>query len=235
MVLRHVFLDFGNTLVREVPSRFEIYAQAARGHGVKIHEDEMRTLMIRAHEALPSEIDGAWRYTDPWFRSYIRLIFGDELALAPDDWGAFQQQLFARFADPDTFQLFTGFEQLVDAIRAEGLGLGLISNWSPRLPGLLHSLGLEDVFDPVVCSAIERIEKPSPGIFHLALERAGVPAEACLHAGDHPDKDCRAARDVGLRTVLVDHADELGSDSGPHHRVTSLEQLKDHLLELAVR
>jgi len=231
MVLRHVFLDFGNTLVREQPSRFEIYAQAARDQGVEIDEDSMRALMVQAHAQLPAEIEGAWRYTDPWFRAYIRRIFGDELKLAPPDWDLFQQRLFARFSDPETFQLFPGVKELVDAMRDRDIGLGLISNWSPRLPRLIRSLGLEQLFDPVLCSAIERIEKPSPEIFHRALTRAGVPAEACLHAGDHPDKDCRAAEDVGLRSVLVDHADELGSGPSPHHRVTSLEQLKDHLLE----
>ena len=231
MVLRHVFLDFGNTLVHEVPSRFEIYAQAAREAGVGIEEAAMRELMVRAHLELPDEVDGAWRYTDPWFRTYIRRIFGAELGIEPESWDDFHARLFRRFADPATFRLFPGTRELVAALRDAGLGVGLISNWSPRLPGLVRSLGLEGVFEPLVCSAIERVEKPSPDIFHLALERAGIAAEDGLHAGDHVDKDCRAARDLGLATVLVDHADEHADGAPPYHRVSSLAQLLEHVLE----
>lgn len=231
MVLRHVFLDFGNTLVREQPSRFEIYAQAAREHGVPIDEGRMRSLMVRAHEELPEEIDGSWRYTDPWFRRYIRRIFGTELGIEPGSWEAFQARLFERFSDPATFRLFDGARELIADLRAAGLGVGVISNWSPRLPGLIRSLDLEEAFDPVVCSAIERLEKPSRDIFELALERAGIAAEDGLHAGDHLDKDCRAASEVGLATVLVDHAREHSSVPQPHHHVTSLAELADHVLE----
>lgn len=230
MGLRHVFLDFGNTLVCERPSRFEIYAQAARAEGVEIGEAEMRGLMVRAHLELPEEIDGGWRYTDPWFRRYIVRIFGEELGIEPGSWDEFHAGLFGRFSDPETFELFAGAGELFAGLRDAGLGIGVISNWSPRLPGLIESLGLTEIFDPVVCSAIERLEKPSPEIFELALERAGVSANESLHAGDHPDKDCRAATSLGFQTVLVDHAGEhLGRDL-PYARATSLGELKDHIL-----
>ena len=86
-----------------------------------------------------------------------------------------------------------------------GVRVGVVSNWSPALGGLLEGLGLLRHLDPVVCSALERVEKPDPAIFLLALRRAGLPAAQALHAGDHPDKDVAAARSAGLESVLVDH------------------------------
>ena len=75
MALRTLFLDFGNTLVAERPSRFELYASEARAGGVPIDENAMRELMTRAHAELPAVINGAYRYTDEWFEAYIERIF----------------------------------------------------------------------------------------------------------------------------------------------------------------
>ena len=95
--------------------------------------------------------------------------------------------------------------ELVERLVAAGVRVGVVSNWSPALGGLLEGLGLLRHLDPVVCSALERVEKPDPAIFLLALRRAGLPAAQALHAGDHPDKDVAAARSAGLESVLVDH------------------------------
>jgi len=42
MGLRAVFLDVGNTLLREEPSRFAQYARAAQEEGLTVPEAEMR-------------------------------------------------------------------------------------------------------------------------------------------------------------------------------------------------
>lgn len=229
MGLRAIFLDVGNTLVHEVPSRFEIYARAARRRGHEIDTATMRGLMHDAHHALPDRVDGAFRYSDGWFQAYISHIFVGELGLDAGEVAPITRELFDRFEDPATFRLYDGARELVAELRAEGLVVGVISNWSARLPRVLAGLELTDAFDFVLCSAIEELEKPDPAIFHRALERAGCDASTCLHAGDHPDKDAAAARAVGIRPVLVDHADAL--DDGPFPRVRSLDELRRHILD----
>ncbi len=205
MTLKAVFLDVGNTLVRESPSRFEIYAGAASSRGVDVSSKAMLSLMREAHAELPLRIDGAYRYSDPWFAAYIRRIFIDKLALPAREANAIQKELFAAFEDPATFHLYPGAIELFEGIRGLGLGLGIISNWSARLPRVLSGLGIEGCFDFVLCSAIEEMEKPQPEIFREALERAGVAPRNALHAGDHPEKDVAAAESVGIEGVLVDH------------------------------
>ncbi len=39
----------------------------------------MRESMVGAHHALPTTIDGAHRYSDPWFRALIHHIYRGEL------------------------------------------------------------------------------------------------------------------------------------------------------------
>ena len=47
------------------------------------------------------------------------------------------------------------------------------------------------------------IGKPEPPIFHLALERLGLPPEHVVMIGDRIETDILGAKRVGLRTVLV--------------------------------
>lgn len=222
MALRAVFLDVGNTLVRERPSRFEIYALCARRHGLEVSTERMNALMRAAHRELPREIGGAWRYSERWFEAYTERIFCVDLGLAPERLGELSRDLFARFADPATFELFEGANELCEGLRARGLVVGVVSNWSGRLPRLLQDLGVSARTDFVLCSALERTEKPGEEIFQRALARAGVRADEALHAGDDLEKDFNGARRAGLRAVLVDHA-RSASDATP--RVHSLPEL----------
>lgn len=228
--LEAVFLDVGETLVREEPLRWTIYAEAARRRGVEIEDRAMLELMVRINAELPAVVDGGFRYTDPWFEAYIRRIFRDELGLPGAELGAVTQELFARFEDPATFHLYPGARDLLATCRAHGLVLGVISNWSARLPRVLAGLGLDGAFDFVLCSALEAMEKPDPAIFRAALERAGVPAQRALHAGDHPEKDGYASR-LGIEAVLVDHRGRLeGRPPDGLTRVGGLPELQDHIL-----
>jgi len=229
MTLRAVFLDVGNTLVREQPSRFEIYAMCARKYGLEVSTERMNQLMRTAHRELPREIRGAWRYTDRWFEAYIERIFGTELGLPPERLTALARELFARFSDPATFRLYPGALELCDRLRARGLVVGLVSNWSHRLPRLAADLGLSAHTDFVLCSALERAEKPDAEIFQRALARAGARASEALHAGDDVEKDLRGARAAGLRAVLVDHARTRGDSTPRVHSLSELGEWIDRL------
>ena len=206
MSLKAVFIDAGNTLLYENPSRFEIYAQAARRRGLDVPTERMVDLMRRAHRELPREIEGAYRYSEAWFTSYILQIFHEELGLSRFAVPEVQQELFARFAEAGTFVLYPGAVELLDALRGRGLAVGVVSNWSQRLPGIVEGLGLGSRLDFVLASAIERVEKPDPEIFARACARAGVLPSEALHAGDDVRKDVLGARAAGLLAVLVDHA-----------------------------
>lgn len=231
MTIKAFFVDVGNTLVREVPSRFAIYAECARAHGVEIGTPEMAALMRRAHGEIPARVGGAFRYTDPWFAAYIERIFEHHLGLEHAVLPELSRGLFARFSDPATFQLHPGALEILESARARGLVVGIISNWSARLPGLLQALGVAERVDFVLCSAILELEKPDPEIFLRALQLAGVRPDEALHAGDDLEKDVLGAQRVGIRAVLVDHAGDRAHLS--HPRAGSLAELMDQLERLA--
>lgn len=230
MPLAGVFLDLGNTLVRERISRAAVYSEEAGRHGLTIAPAEMAARMARAHAEMPREFEGAFRYTDAWFRAFQRRVFAAE-DLSPARFEALSAGLFARFEDAQTFALYPGARELLANLRARRLRLGLISNWSARLPQLLSALELDAAFDFVLGSAALGCEKPEPAIFRLALERAGLEPSACLHAGDDARCDGAGALGCGLSAVLVDHQKRLGErERGLCPVVGSLVELQDLIL-----
>jgi putative hydrolase of the HAD superfamily len=224
VALRAVLLDAGGTLIEERPARAEIYAQAARRQGRDLAADEMRARMRAAHAELPRTIGEYFRYSEGWFRAFIARIFGGEgLALAPRAVAEVERELLARFSDPGTFHLLPGAAELVASLRARRVVVGVVSNWSERLPDLLAGLGLGPALDFVVVSAVERCEKPEVEIFRRALLRAGVDAAQAVHAGDEVDRDVRGARAAGILPVLVGRG---SLDAGGAARVTDLYELE---------
>jgi len=65
----------------------------------------------------------------------------------------------------------------------------------------LRFLGLSDVVDPLVVSAKEKVAKPDPRIFRIALEREGFRASETVMIGDSWRNDVLGARGAGIRPV----------------------------------
>jgi putative hydrolase of the HAD superfamily len=232
MSLSAVFLDLGGTLLTERTSRAQIYAAEARAAGLAVSPAEMEALMAESHAALPRDLEGAFRYSDAWFRAFQQRIFVQRLGLAAEGLAPLSDRLFARFEDASTFVLYPGARDLPRTLRRHGLRVGLVTNWSARVQTLLNAVGLGDAFDFVLCSASARLEKPDPAIFAEAARRAGFPPGRCLHAGDREDKDARGALSAGLAAILVDHSPGAGERVGLPCRVArSLAQLEGIILE----
>jgi REG-2-like HAD superfamily hydrolase len=201
--VRAVFFDAGNTLFFESPSRFEIYAHAARDLGLAVSDREVREAMYRAHERTPAVAGESARYTDRWFRAYVPAVYRS-LGATDSDLEGFLESLLQRYRKTVHLVLFPDALATLDALRKRGLRLAILSNWSARLAGHLETLGLSDLFDFVMISAVEGIEKPSPAFFARACERAGVAPHEALHVGDHPVNDVRGARSAGIQPILID-------------------------------
>jgi putative hydrolase of the HAD superfamily len=94
----------------------------------------------------------------------------------------------------------------MDALEAQGVRLGVVSNWDCALPHHLAALGVADRFVVIAVSATVGAAKPDPAIFHYATDAAGVDPARALHVGDRLAEDYQGARAAGLRAVLLDRA-----------------------------
>jgi putative hydrolase of the HAD superfamily len=110
------------------------------------------------------------------------------------------------------------------ALRALGLRLVVVSNWDVSLHDRLEETGLAPLLDGAVASAELGHAKPDRAAFAHALDLAGAPPEAALHAGDSPREDVEGALAAGLRAVLVVRD---GAPRPPHPGVPAIASLAE--------
>ncbi|CAA9474460.1 MAG: hypothetical protein AVDCRST_MAG65-1012 [uncultured Solirubrobacteraceae bacterium] len=91
----------------------------------------------------------------------------------------------------------------LEALRARGLRLIVLSNWDFSLHEMLANTGIDDLVDGAVSSAEHGIAKPDPAIFEHALALAGVGADAAWHVGDSLDADVVGAQAAGVKPIYV--------------------------------
>ncbi|QWQ42733.1 HAD-IA family hydrolase [Streptomyces sp. YPW6] len=111
---------------------------------------------------------------------------------------------------------FRADEEVVTLLRRARthVPLVLVTNATLQLDADLALLGLTDLADAVVSSAVEQVAKPDPAIYRIAAGRAGVPVERCLFVDDRRE-NTDAAADLGMATVLYREPADLREALGP--------------------
>lgn len=120
------------------------------------------------------------------------------------------EEIGRRFAGIDmVYQCPDATRRTLAELMAKGYHLGMITNREDlgRFCAQIDEIGLRSYFDWLVAAGEVGVSKPDPAIFHLALKRAGVPADQALYVGDNYWADVIGAERAGLRAVLLD----------PHH------------------
>jgi putative hydrolase of the HAD superfamily len=111
--------------------------------------------------------------------------------------------LVAILLDSLHFREFPDAVPALEAARARGLRLVVVSNWDCSLPDVLDRIGLAQRLDGVVASAAAGARKPAAAIFERALSVAGVAASEAIHVGDSVADDVEGARAAGIRPVFL--------------------------------
>jgi HAD superfamily hydrolase (TIGR01509 family) len=202
-VIRAVFFDWGNTLVAWEfdPELF------VEGH--------VRGLAAFGAGAPPQPV-----FTDAYSRQLLPLLVGQredeidytaEIAALLSSVGADgDPAAVSRFVVAEngvwrpTHHIEPAVLELIDALRANGLQVGLISNaFDP--PALMRELfaeiGLLDRLDAIALSAEVGKRKPHALMFESALEQAGVEPGEAVMVGDRLREDVAGAQALGMATV----------------------------------
>ncbi len=97
-----------------------------------------------------------------------------------------------------------GLEWLKD----KGLKIGLISNTdSVSVENVMNKFDLSSNFDTIVLSYQCGMLKSNPKMFDLAAEKLGVNKEDILMVGDSLISDIEAAKNAGVKAILMDRKD----------------------------
>lgn len=117
---------------------------------------------------------------------------GSDAALAVDRWQADKGSV-----DPDVVSLVRRVRRLVP--------VGLLSNAHDALSSDLRHLGLDGLFDLVICSADVGLVKPDPAVYLESARRFGVSPADCFFTDDTM-ANVSAARQVGIDAELFTNA-----------------------------
>jgi len=221
MALETVFLDAGGVLL--YPNWWRVSDALAR-YGVTISPEALIDADPRARRELDDlgVIGGTTDASRGW------LFF--DLVLSHAGVGR-SEATAAALADLHSYHRASNLWEYVppdvvpalEALRARGLRLVVVSNANGTLLAHMERLGLTGRFDYILDSQDEGVEKPDTRFFEIALARSGARKETTIHVGDLYYVDVIGARTAGLRGVLLDEASLRPDADCP--RVRSLDEL----------
>ena len=204
-VVETVFLDAGGVLV--FPNWWRI-SEALAGHGVQVAAEALRDAEPQAKRRLDQRglIHSTTDAKRGWL--YFDLIL-EQAGVTPD---ARTGQALAELHE--YHQRSNLWEYMPDDVlpalrelRALGLQLVVVSNANGTVEALARRIGITECVECVLDSFVEKVEKPDPRFFEIALERSGARRESTIHVGDLYEVDVVGARAAGITPVLLDAAD----------------------------
>jgi putative hydrolase of the HAD superfamily len=219
--IRAITIDALGTLLELVPPAPRLRAGLRERFGLEVSEAEAGRAMraeigfYRAHLHLGRDQAGLAA-----LRRRCAEVLRDTLAAPALDLDALTDVLLAAIR----FEPFPDTVPALRELRAAGLRLVAASNWDVSLHEQLERTGLRPLLDGAVSSAEAGAAKPDPAILVRALALAGAEPGDAWHVGDDLDADVGAAREAGLRPVLIDREGALHAPAGVL-RIASLAEL----------
>ncbi len=207
-MIKAVFFDFYNTLVKFWPPLEQIQQATCRELGLNVsaegitrgyavadvhfnRENEIQPLALRSEK---DRLD--------FFTEYEKMILENAGLTVTSDLARRIWEMAASV--PKEFTPFGDTVTALSQLHADGYQLGIISNLRRDMSEICQRLGIGQYLDFVVSSEDAGAEKPSAPIFMAALKRATVAPEEAVHVGDQHRSDVLGARAVGIHPVLID-------------------------------
>jgi putative hydrolase of the HAD superfamily len=231
-MIKAVFFDLYQTLLRYKPPREEAFAEVFKSFGISISPNSLRLPIANADEFFHKEhvrfsiSKRAEEERQAIWAQYQEMVLR-EAGLTPTRGlidgvlAKIQQIKFER-------HLFDDVLPVLSELKKRELVLGLISNIDRDMTPVLFKLGLMVILDVIVTSGDSGYAKPQPEIFHKAVEQAGVQKQEAVFVGDQYEIDFIGATRAGLKGILLDRYGFF-EEVSQNHRIQNLYQLEDYL------
>ncbi len=195
IMIKAVIFDLDHTLF----DRYATLTEVAKTIRTKLpvdpnlSDEEIAEIMIRA--------DKLCVYYG-WDRIREYIVNETPLFTQKIDGNAYSDFVFSEFnniAIPFPFTI-----PMLQALKADGFKLGLITNGKPGLQERkLEMLGLDNIFDRVIVSGQYNCPKPQLTAFKMMAERLELDPADMMYVGDNPLNDVDASRKAGYVPVYV--------------------------------
>jgi putative hydrolase of the HAD superfamily len=229
---RAVFFDLGGTLFsyRAINSHFDGLLEAlARGRGVEAPLDDLR----QAYRVAMLRVMGEWAsrpyylHRDLFTEAHVAFLRGLGVAASSDDPDVrFSERRV--LGEPEIVPREDAAATLA-ALRGRGLHIQIVSNIdNDQLDAVWPRLELAELVHAITTSEEARSCKPDPGIFRVALAKAGDPDPAeVVFVGDSVHHDVAGANALGMTSVLIGALAPDAPDRrlAPRHVIENLSEL----------
>jgi len=207
-MLRAIVYDAVGTLIHVKPSVAELYAQVGRRFGSQLTVDVIQRRFPAAF-ARQERVDRDlhWRTDETRERQRWRDIVAEVLDDVADKEACFET-LFDCFGKADAWSCDPGAESVISAMQQRGLIQAVASNFDARLHGLLDTMPGLSGLAPIVISSQVGWRKPAAAFFEHLATTLRLPTEDILFVGDDRTNDFEAARQAGMRALLIDSANQ---------------------------
>jgi len=199
--IRAVFFDVDFTLIHPGP-RFHGpgYAATCAEYGVAVDATRFDAAVSRTLPMLDDLADPL--YDHDLFINYTAAII-EQMGGAGDGVRRAAAEIYEAWAANHHFDLYDDVQEVIPALAARGLALGVISNSHRSLEAFTEHFALDRYVHTHVSAHPGRYMKPHPSIFAAALASAGVDAGEALMVGDSLKADVHGALGAGLRAVWL--------------------------------
>lgn len=232
--IKAIFFDAGGTLLYIHPSVGKVYADVTREMGVDLSDERIEERLQEIWEDYAptnSVREGDYRASDErdrnMWKEFLRRLYEDLEPLQELEFDEWFENVFDRFGEPGTFQLYEESLETILTLKQAGRYVGVVSNWDSRLLSICEGLGIDEHVDFILPSAVAGYRKPSERIFEQALETADVQPEEAMHIGDKQLDDYKGSKSAGLTPVLLDRNNR--NEQGDRRVISSLDQVMDLL------
>jgi len=208
LAISFVWFDIGYTLL--YMQRESTYQMALREFGVDVPLEAIEKEFHLTDKMFMREYPGIFlKPREVYMPSYLgimnyRLEVNVNVCELDARWETIKKEV-------DRYWLaFDGVTEVLNKLKRDSIGLGIISNWDGTARDILSREGLIDYFDPIIISAEVGCSKPARRIFNLALQTAAANAGECIYVGDNYYDDALGCRKVGMHAVIINRFGSLG-------------------------
>ncbi len=200
--LKAVFFDVDFTLIQPGP-RFlgPGYAAACAPHGLTLDAACFEAAVARALPLLDAHAGSL--YDHDLFIRYTAAIIEHMGGGQGEAATRAATEIYDAWALNHHFELYDDVHDVLPALAARGLTLGVISNSHRSLEAFTEHFALDRCVSVHVSAHPGRYMKPHRSIFEAALRDAGVAPHEALMVGDSLHADVLGALDAGLQAVWL--------------------------------
>jgi putative hydrolase of the HAD superfamily len=208
MTYRLLCLDAGFTLLTPRRTLADALSGVLADDGRQVSEEEMHAAWEEADRWFWDEYhrpdNDTWSddgRIEAYWRRYHSIMLGQ---LGVEARREVLDRILASQFGADSWEAYPDVEPMLDAVRAQGVRIGVVSDWGSNLRGILAGLGLDRHLDFVLPSGAVGVAKPNPALFRMALEAVDVSASEAVMVGDSYRADVRGAWSAGMDAVWLD-------------------------------